>query len=108
VFFFSHILVVRSGAWMMGCVQGFQALTCHMSINLGRGNVGVPQEHLHYAQVGPVIEQMGGKSMAQNVRGQGGQNPGLYRVFLDDQPKGLAAHAGAAPGNKDKIAATLA
>src|SRR5690606_39246141 len=54
--------------WMMLRMQFFQPLSGHMRINLGGGDIGVPEQHLHHAQVRAVVEQVGGKGMAQRVR----------------------------------------
>ena len=48
-------------------VQGFQAFARDMGVD-GRGrNIGMPQQHLHRAQICTVVEQMRGKSVAQGV-----------------------------------------
>jgi hypothetical protein len=38
-----------------------------MGVDGGGGDVGMAQQHLHRAQVGPVVEQMRGKGVAQRV-----------------------------------------
>jgi len=48
-------------------VQAFEPLARHMGVNGGGGNIGVAQQHLDRAQIGTVVEQMGGKGMAQGV-----------------------------------------
>lgn len=48
-------------------MQVLQALPRHMGVDGGGGDVGVAQQHLHGAQVCPVVEQMGGKGVAQGV-----------------------------------------
>ena len=48
-------------------VQGFEAFARDMGVD-GRGrNIGMPQQHLHRAQICTVVEQMRGKSVAQGV-----------------------------------------
>src|SRR5690606_13145802 len=47
-----------------------QAMPRHMCVDLRGGQITVSEQHLHYPQVGPVIEQMGGKSMTQCMRRQ--------------------------------------
>ena len=44
-----------------------QALARHVGVDGGGGNVRVPQEQLHDAQIGAVVEQMGGKGVTQGV-----------------------------------------
>ena len=48
----------------MLAMQLFQALTSHVRVNLSSRQITVTQEHLHYAQVSAVIEQMSGECMA--------------------------------------------
>ena len=45
-----------------------QSLPCHVGVNLGSRNIAVSKQHLHDPQVRAVIEQVGGKRMAQSVR----------------------------------------
>jgi hypothetical protein len=49
-------------------VQLFQALTGNVGVNLCRGQITVTQQHLHDAQVGAMIEQMGRKRVPQGMR----------------------------------------
>ncbi len=56
-----------SAARMVLRVELFEALARHVRIDGGGGNVRVPQQQLHHAQVGAVVEQMRGKGMAQRV-----------------------------------------
>ena len=51
-------------------VQFFQTLTRHMRVNLRGRNIRMPQQHLHYAQVGAVIDEVRGERMPQSVRRQ--------------------------------------
>ena len=51
-------------------MQLLQPLPRHMRINLRSGNIRMPQQHLHHAQVRAVIEQMRGEGVAQSVRRQ--------------------------------------
>ena len=62
VFFFGHGRC--SGARMVFGVQSLEAFAGNMSIDLRGRDVGVAQQHLHHAQVGSVIKQMGGERMA--------------------------------------------
>ncbi len=38
-----------------------------MGVNLRGADVGVAQQQLHHAQIRPMIQQMGGEGMAQDV-----------------------------------------
>ena len=48
-------------------MQLLQALPRYVCINLCGGDLGMSQQHLHYAQVRAVIEQMRGESVTQGV-----------------------------------------
>ena len=45
-----------------------QAFVGNVGVDLRGGNVGVPQQCLHHAQIGAVVHQMRGKGVAQIVR----------------------------------------
>ena len=45
-----------------------QALVVDVGINLGGGNIGVPEQFLDHPQVGSVLEEVGGEGVAQEVR----------------------------------------
>jgi hypothetical protein len=49
-------------------MQRPQPLTRHVGVDGGRGDVRMPQQQLHRAQVGAVVQQVGGESVAQRVR----------------------------------------
>ena len=49
--------------------QPFQPIIEDMGVDLGRGDVGMAQQHLDRAQVGAIVKQMRGKGMAQRVGG---------------------------------------
>ncbi len=53
---------------MGAAVDAPQPFAGHVGVNLGGGDVGVSQERLHRAQVGPVFQQVGGKAVAQRMR----------------------------------------
>jgi hypothetical protein len=57
-----------SAAWMVLRMQRLEPLARHVGVDGGGGNIGMPQQQLHHAQVGPVVEQVGGKGVAQRVR----------------------------------------
>ena len=52
-------------------VQGMEALSLHMGIDLGGADVGMAQQKLHGPQVSPAFQQVGGKGMAEGVRRDG-------------------------------------
>ena len=51
------------------------------------------QHLLDGVEIRAVFQQMGGKGVAQGVRGDFCLNSGLLLIVLDDLPKALAAHA---------------
>ncbi len=53
---------------MGGLDETTQPLVLHMGIDLRCRDIGMAQHLLHAAQIGAVIEQMAGKSVAQDMR----------------------------------------
>ena len=82
----------------MDGVEGLEAFPGDVGVDLGGGDVGVAEEQLHHPQVGPVVEQVGGEGVAQDVGRQPGRvDAGGQGMALDQGPEHLAGH-GAAPG----------
>jgi len=48
-------------------VQLLHPFARHVGVNLGGGNVAVAEQHLHHPQIRAVVEQVGGKGVAQRV-----------------------------------------
>ena len=42
-------------------VHLFQMAQGHVGVNLGGGDIGMAQHHLHGTQVGPALQKMAGK-----------------------------------------------
>ena len=61
-----YALLLRhvSTSRMMRGVQQLQAGTRDMGVDLGGGDVRVPQQHLHHAQVGAMVEEVRRKCMS--------------------------------------------
>ncbi len=55
-------------AGVVAGVELLQALAGHVRVDRRRGDVGVPEQQLHHAQISAVIEKMRGESVAQRVR----------------------------------------
>ena len=55
--------VVFLSSWMGRIICPLQALCGHVSVDLGRRETGMPEQGLDATEIGPVIEQMGGKGM---------------------------------------------
>src|SRR4051812_33838386 len=60
-----------------------------MGINLGRGDVGVPEHGLDATEVGPALEQVRGERMPQLVRRNRLGDAHLSGVSHDEFPKSL-------------------
>ena len=74
-----------------------------MSVYLGGRNVAVAEHHLHRPQVGAMAEQMGGKRMADHMRGDVFVDAGGQGNFANDLPEAQSGHAAAASGDKKVI-----
>ena len=86
--------------------QVFQALIGNMGVDLGGVDVGMTEQHLHHAQIRAVIDQMGGKRMAQFVRADV-LYANLCGVFVDNHPCQLPCHAHTLLADKYKITRLL-
>ena len=53
---------------MMLRVQLFESLARDVRVDLCRRKVAVPEQHLHDAQIGTVVQQMGREGVTQRVR----------------------------------------
>src|SRR5439155_3198999 len=60
-----------------------QPLLVHVGVELGGGDAGVAQHLLDGAQIGPAAQQVGGKGVAQHVRGHILADAGLAGVMLE-------------------------
>ena len=69
-----------SGTGMSLVIGLFQALGGDVRIDLGGGQMRVPQEFLHAAQVGPGVQHVRGVGMAEFVRRQMGVEPRCGQV----------------------------
>ena len=67
-------------------MDSFQALLIDMGINLRRGDIGVTEHFLNDAQVGAVAQQMGGKTVSQQMRINIYFQPGTPGDFFYDLP----------------------
>src|SRR5712671_5999063 len=76
---------------MMGLVDLLQSFLQHVRVNLGGGDIRVPQHHLYRTQVRASFQKVSRKAMAQLVRRQLSANPGTPPVLAQDSPYGDAA-----------------
>src|SRR3569833_4029412 len=88
-------------------MQLFQALPSHVRVNLRGRKVAMSEQHLYDPQVCPMVQQMGGESLAQRVRRKFLCNTRLASVTLDDVPEGLAGHPIAASRREQIVGLTL-
>lgn len=59
--------VPASATRMVLAVQFLQTRLCDMGVNLRGGKVTVAEQHLHYPQIRPMVQQVSGKRMAQGM-----------------------------------------
>ncbi len=83
----------------------FESVLVNMGVDLGGSNIAVAEHHLHGAQVGAVVEQMGGKRMADHMWGDAFVDAGGQGNFSNDLPESQSGHTAAASGNKKIITA---
>ena len=65
----------------------------NMRIYLGGGNIGMPEQALHAAQVGTIAQQVGRKAMTQRVRRNMLGNAGFGAIALDNALNGARRQA---------------
>jgi len=85
-----------------------KTIVCRAQVHVGnvrvdlRGReIAVPEQHLHDAQIGAVVDQVHSESMAQSVRRQPCCKARLARIALDDVPERLARHGATARRDED-------
>ena len=72
-------------------VDRFEARRIDVSVDLRRGDAGMPQHFLHLPEVGPAREQVRGEAMPQAMRAAVDVDFGADRVLLEKLPDSLAA-----------------
>src|SRR5208282_5509531 len=50
--------------------EAFETLLEHMGVDLRGRNVGMAKQRLYHTQIGAVVQEVAGESMAQHVRAQ--------------------------------------
>src|SRR5215510_4225476 len=76
--------IVSVGARMRPIVHLHQVLRAHMRVALGRAEAAVTEELLDEAEVRPLPEHVGGKAVAEGVRGDAALDPRRARPDPDD------------------------
>ncbi len=75
---------------MVTRMQLLQSLARDMRVNRRRGDIRVPEQELHDAKIGAVVQQMRREGVAHNMRRQRrARDPGARRIALDQLPKRL-------------------
>ena len=69
-----------------------QSCARYMSVYLRRGQITVPQQHLHHSQISSVVEQVGSEGVPQGMRRKGLADSGDPGLVLDAMPERLAGH----------------
>lgn len=75
-----------------------------MRINLGSGDIGVAEHHLHGPQIGAMSKKMCCEGVAQHMRGDVFADTSCDRKFLEDLPEAQPCHAAAAISDKEVVA----
>ena len=68
-------------------VQFLDPLAGDMCVNLCGRQIAVPEQHLYDTQIGPMIQQMRGKGMAQGMWRQLAAETGVLGVAANDVPE---------------------
>lgn len=72
------------GSGVGGVVDFFHALGGDVGVDLGGAEAGVAEEGLDAAEVGAVVEEVGGEAVSELVRGDVDGEAGVFPVFVDD------------------------
>ena len=72
-----------------------------MSVDLGRGDVGVTEHHLHGAQIGAIFQKVRGEGVPEHVRRNAAGETGLPCVLRDLHPERLPGHRPSAIGEEE-------
>lgn len=67
-------------------VDRFETVAGNVSIDLCGGNIGVAEKFLHYPEVRSPFQKVGGKGVAECVRGDFFGDPGKQGIFFNDLP----------------------
>lgn len=67
-------------------MHSLQPLLIHMSVDLCRRYIGMPEHFLDDSQIGAIAEQVRGEAVSQKVRINTLLESGSLRVLLNDLP----------------------
>src|SRR4051812_44898221 len=87
---------MRLCSWMKFFVIFLEFCRTHASINLSRGNVGMPEKFLNTTKVGSPLEHMRSKGVTKDVRMHLLFKLQLFSVSFQNLPKSLSSKGQAA------------
>src|SRR5215469_14995626 len=92
-------------AWVGGVVDAGEMLEVKVSVDLGRGDIGMAQELLHPAQLGTGLEQVRGEGVPEKVRIDVGGDALAARPVGDPQLDGPPAEAPSRTADEERLLA---
>ena len=97
-------MVVGSAAGVELAVDVFEAFLVDVGVDLGGSDVGVAEEFLDDAQVGAVLQEVGGERVAEEVWVDVGFDAGEPGAVADDLADAFGGERGAIFGDEDVVA----
>src|SRR5678815_436664 len=95
-----RIITQLSGPGMERFVNLLQPLPDHVGVDLGGGDLRVPQHHLDRSQIRPSLQKVCRERMPEHMRRDVFPDGSLFRVCFQDLPKLHTAERGAARGQE--------
>ena len=89
------------GPGMKLAVNLAQAIVCHMGVDFGCADVGMPEQLLDHPQVGAMFQQVSGKAVPQHMRRHVAANSGTAHSLFDSQPKSDGGEGCPTPSEED-------
>src|ERR1700687_3019447 len=93
----------RSSPRVMLAMERLEALARDVGVDLRGRNVRMPEEELHHAQIGAVIDEVRREGVAQSMRGNRLANAGRARMALHQRPERLTCHRRATRSNEKRL-----
>jgi len=90
-----------------GVVGGFEAFGRDVGVDLCRRKAGVAEEGLDAAEIGTVVEEVGGEAVADFVGGEVGGETGLDEAGFDHGPDGTRGEAFAGFVNEERAVVNI-
>lgn len=91
----------RSGPGMRLPVDRAEPFGRYMGVDLRSGQAGMSEQLLDAAQIGPAVEQVGGRGVAQSVRSQAGSTRHRGAAPVHQRADGPLVQSPAAPAEED-------